>query len=507
MKTAVIYARYSSDSQTEQSIEGQLRICKEYAEKNDIIIVDTYIDRAMTGTNDNRPDFQRMMKDSNKKEWDYVLVYKLDRFSRDKYASVIHKRTLKNNGIKLISAMENIPDTPEGIILESLLEGMNQYYSAELSQKINRGIKESWIKGHSTGGLRIYGYNVVDKKYVINEFEAETLREIFTMYARGFKMKYIADTLNAQNKIRPNGKAFDNKYVGFLLHKKIYTGVVEHNGVLYDNIFPQIISQTLWEDVKRITDENKQSPSRKKEIYDYILSGKLFCGECKHRMTGESGTSKTKKIHYYYICKSRRFRNINCKTKAVKKEELEDLVISRTTQLLKQDGNISIIAQKVYDFYEKAKRENATLKFLESKKTDALTASKNLVKAIEQGLIFETTKSRLAELEKEITDLDIRIMKEKQKECYNLSLKEIEEYLQSKIFRDTENISTRKLIVNTFIRQIFLYDDRIVITFNSHDKNSNEYLKHEEILKTEKQIKTALSSSQSLSIGHYSPPY
>ena len=126
MKTAVIYARYSSDNQTEQSIEGQLRVCQDYAKNHDILILDTYIDRAMTGTNDNRPDFQRMIKDSYRKEWDYILVYKLDRFSRDKYATAIHKRTLKNNGVKLISAMENIPDTPEGIILESLLEGFER---------------------------------------------------------------------------------------------------------------------------------------------------------------------------------------------------------------------------------------------------------------------------------------------------------------------------------------------------------------------------------------------
>ena len=123
MQTAVIYARYSSDNQTEQSIEGQLRVCEEYAKKNNILILGTYIDRAMTGTNDNRPDFQRMIKDSSRKEWNYVICYKLDRFSRNKYETAIHKKTLRDNGVKVLSAMENIPDTPEGIILESLLEG------------------------------------------------------------------------------------------------------------------------------------------------------------------------------------------------------------------------------------------------------------------------------------------------------------------------------------------------------------------------------------------------
>lgn len=131
MKTAAIYARYSSDNQTEQSIEGQLRVCEEYAQRNNIVIVDTYIDRAMTGTNDNRPDFQRMIQDSGKKRWGFILVYKLDRFSRNKFESVVNRRKLADNGVKLLSAMENIPDSPEGIILESLLEGMNQYFSAE----------------------------------------------------------------------------------------------------------------------------------------------------------------------------------------------------------------------------------------------------------------------------------------------------------------------------------------------------------------------------------------
>ena len=178
MKTAVIYARYSSDSQTEQSIEGQMRICEEYAKKNNIVILDKYIDRAMTGTNDNRPDFQRMIKDSARREWNYVLVYKLDRFSRNKYETAIHKKTLRDNGVKVLSAMENIPDTPEGIILESLLEGMNQYFSAELSQKVKRGMRETRIKGLYQGGGLPYGYKAVGRKVVVDETKADTVRLI-----------------------------------------------------------------------------------------------------------------------------------------------------------------------------------------------------------------------------------------------------------------------------------------------------------------------------------------
>ena len=169
MKTAVIYARYSSERQTEQSIEGQIRECTEFALRNDIVIVDTYIDRAMTGTNDNRTDFQRMLKDCTKKAWDIVLVYKLDRFSRNKYEMAMHRKTLRDNGIKLVSAMENIPDTPEGIILESLLEGMAEYYSAELAQKVRRGQRETRLKGNYAGGGVPYGYKVVNKHFVVQE--------------------------------------------------------------------------------------------------------------------------------------------------------------------------------------------------------------------------------------------------------------------------------------------------------------------------------------------------
>ena len=201
MKTAVIYARYSSERQTEQSIEGQLRVCKDYAERNSISIIDTYIDRATTGTNDNRRDFQRMLKDCSKKAWDIVLVYKIDRFSRNKYEMAMHKRTLRDNGIKLVSAMENIPDTPEGIILESLLEGMAEYYSAELSQKVRRGMNESRQKGLYTGGSILYGYKVEKKKILVHDEEAEIVRYIFHQCHVGVIVKDIINALHERSTV------------------------------------------------------------------------------------------------------------------------------------------------------------------------------------------------------------------------------------------------------------------------------------------------------------------
>lgn len=494
MKTAVIYARYSSDAQSEQSIEGQLRVCQKYAQDNGYLILDTYIDRAMTGTNDLRPEFRRMIKDSEKKQFEIVLVYKLDRFSRNKYESTIHKKTLKDNGVKLISAMENIPDTPEGIILESLLEGMNQYYSAELAQKVNRGIRESWLKGNSTGGVCTYGYRVVDKKYVIEENEAEIVREVFTKYAQGFKARAIAKDLQDRGIRRKDGRYLHAKYLYQLLHNIRYTGKTYHDGVEYDNIFPRIITDEVWQKVCAINDDNKIAPSRKKEIYDYILSGKLICGHCKERMSGESGTGRNG-IYYYYLCLSKRRKKHLCTLKPIRKQELEDTVINTTVAMLKGGDNIHFIAENIYNFHKRIETDNTNLNSLIAKRAEAEKASRNIIKAIEIGIITEQTKQRLTELERQINQLDFDIDREKQRNYTYLTVEEIERFLHSKVFDNTEDIKARKLIVNTFIKEILLYDDEIIITYYFSDNQERIKFTPEHFEDIEKQSRqeTALT--------------
>ena len=503
MKKAVIYARYSSDSQTEQSIEGQLRVCREYAQSNDILIVDTYIDRAMTGTNDNRAAFQKMLKDSSRKEWQYVLLYKLDRFSRNKFESVIHKKTLKDNGVTILSAMENLTDSPEGRMMETILEGFNQYFSEELMQKVNRGLKESWRKGKATGGQDVFGYDVVDKKYVINEYESKIVEEAFLMYSQGYKAVAIAEKFKECGCRRKNGKIVDQKYLYFILHNKRYTGVVEHQGEIYDNIFPRIISDDLWDKVNSINEENKLAPSRKKEIFDYILSGKLVCGDCKHKMGGESGTSHTGNIHYYYICLSRRKKRAKCGTKPVQKQWLEDMVINATTQMLSSVSNIKAIAQSILEIHKKETADNTALKLIERKRAETVKAQNNIVRAIEQGIITDATKSRLTELEAQIAQYDIEINKEKARSYTFLTVDDIEMYLSKFVFDNTDDIKVRKLIVNAFIREVILYDDEIVITYNFTDSPEHLKLTKEHVIKTEKEIETADKTAISSNTGSY----
>ena len=503
MRKAVIYARYSSDSQTEQSIEGQLRVCREYAQNNDILIVDTYIDRAMTGTNDNRAAFQKMLKDSSRKEWQYVLLYKLDRFSRNKFESVIHKKTLRDNGVTILSAMENLTDSPEGRMMETILEGFNQYFSEELTQKVNRGLKESWRKGKATGGHDVFGYDVVDKKYIVNEYESRIVEDAFLMYSQGYKAVAIAEKFRECGFRRKNGKLIDQKYIYTILHNKRYTGVVEHQEELYDNIFPRIISDDVWEKVNAINEENKLAPSRKKEIFDYILSGKLICGDCKHKMGGESGTSHTGDIHYYYICLSRRKKRAKCDTKPVQKQWLEDMVINATTRMLSSVNNIKAIAQNIFEIHKKETADNTALKLIERKRAEAVKAQNNIIRAIEKGIITDATKSRLTELEAQISQYDIEINKEKARSYTFLTADDIEMYLSKFVFENTDDIKVRKLIVNAFIREVILYNDEIVITYNFTDSPEHLKLTKEHVVKTEKEIETADKTAVSSNTGSY----
>lgn len=469
MKTAVIYARYSSDSQSEQSIEGQLRVCQQYAKNNDILILDTYIDRAMTGTNDARPGFQKMLQDSSKKQWDYVIVYKLDRFSRDKYEATIHKHTLRENGVKLLSAMENIPDTPEGIILESLLEGMNQYYSAELSQKIRRGQKESYIKGQYTGGPILFGYDIVDKKYVINPTETEIVREIFSKFSIGITGKSIAQELMVRGIRTKKGHYVDAAMIYKIIQTIKYTGKAIYGNEIYTNIYPAIIDEDTWNKVQLIRNENKHLPGRKKEMFDFILSGKLVCGHCKNMIIGESGTSQTGEKYYYYTCFSRRKKRAKCNFHSINKQRIEDFVIKTTWNLLNDKESIEEIVKQLCALHEKNSKEQVIIKSLTAKRNDALKASNNLIAAIEQGIITEQTKIRLKELEAQIAQYDFDIEQEKQRNYTYLTPEMIREYLKSIICGDINDIKIRKEIVRLFIREIIYDNKEISIVYNFTD--------------------------------------
>lgn len=464
MKTAVIYARYSSDNQTEQSIEGQLRVCEQYAKNNDILILKTYIDRAMTGTNDNRPDFQQMIKDSANKEWQNIIVYKLDRFSRNKYETAKYKKILKDNGVKLLSAMENIPDTPEGIILESLLEGMAEYYSAELSQKVKRGMNETRLKGNFTGGNLIYGYKVENHKVVINEEQAKVVRYIYEQYALGVYVKDIIADLTEKH-IFNHGNPFAINTIYNILKNEKYSGVYRFNNQTFENMYPQIVSTEIYEKVRQKTNQNKYG-KRSIEV-EYLLRNKLKCGYCGEPISAECGTTSQGKKRRYYKCLGKKRHTTNCDKQTVRKEILEDLVIKILIEQLSSPKTLDKIAKNILKVQESEDCGNTLLTSLNKEKCVTQKILDNIMKAVEQGVINNTTNKRMAELEKKLEDIEKQIIVEKSKTNFKLTKEDILNY-----FNDALKLEPQ-LLINYLVKQIILYDDKMQIYFNSPSISTN----------------------------------
>ena len=462
MKTAVIYARYSSSNQTEQSIEGQLRVCHEFAERENILILDTYIDRAMTGTNDNRADFQRMIKDSSKREWNYVIVYKLDRFSRDKYATAVHKKTLKDNGVKLLSATECIPDTPEGIIMESLIEGMGQYYSEELSQKVRRGMNETRRKGNFTGGHLLYGYSVENKKVVIDEEKAEIVRYIFEQYSIGVYVEDIIAELTAKG-VYNRGKPFARNTVYKMLKNEKYSGIYRIRDEVFENMYPQIVTPNIFEIVREKVKVN-QYGKRSLDVV-YLLRNKMKCGYCGQSINAECGTSKNGKRKHYYKCFGRK-RNSGCKKKMIQKDLLEKLVIEAIITTLSNHENKETLISAVLKQQERRIAQNSILKVLLREQKQVNNALENIVAAIEQGVITNTTTKRLKELETRLDDLERQILIERSKNAVRVPETAIREFYDEALTLGAEQL------IDYLIKDIVLYDDKIEIHFNKPTRTS-----------------------------------
>ena len=460
--TAVIYARYSSDNQREESIEGQIRECTAYAEKNGITIVKHYIDRAISAKTDNRPEFQQMIKDSDKKLFDIVLVWKLDRFARNRYDSARYKTQLKKNGVKLMSATEIISEGPEGIILESVLEGYAEYYSADLAEKVVRGQTENILKGRCNGGRGTFGYTLdSERKFHIDPLTSPFVLESFKKYNEGSTMKEIRDWLNEKGIKNPVGGAFTYNSVEHMLKNRRYIGELKFRDVVVPDAVPPIIPLELFEDVQEKIAKNKKAPARRKAEDDYLLTTKLFCGYCGALMFGESGTSRTGEVHRYYKCATAK-KHRGCKKKTVRKQWLEDLVVNQTMQLVKDDAAMESIIAKVMELQNK---ENTNIPLYEKQLRDAESGIQNMLNAIQAGILTSSTKERLEQLEETKRELETRIAEEKLAKP-----KVTEEFIRFWLLRfrklDMSLKDQRQALVDTFINAIYLYDDKVLITFN-----------------------------------------
>lgn len=479
----VIYARYSSHNQNEQSIEGQLEECRKYAKQHNYTIIGQYIDRATTGTNDNRPQFLKMIEDSNNQNFEGVLVYKLDRFARNRIQSAIYKDKLKKNGVCLFSAMENITDSPESIILESVLEGMNEYYSVELGQKIKRGLTINAENCYFNGGVIPLGFKAVDtdssvvdamgrivkkRKLVIDDNTAPIVKKIFDMYASGSLVADIIRYMNKQGIKTRTGKEFNKNSLRKMLINKRYLGTYKYNGKEVKDAIPRIIDDNTFNKVQEMMKKNKKAPSRAKAKTEYLLTTKLFCGHCKDMMTGYSGTSKTGKLHSYYMCKKAKQKI--CDKKNVKKEYIENLVVEQARKTL-TDKNIEKIAKTVVKICNK-ERESDTLKRLNKRLKENEKQKANLFDSLKVCDIDSVRKSIFEEIHK--MDIEhnniLDEIKIEESNFVNLTVPQVKFFLNHIKNGDINDLKYKKMLISVLIYRIYLYDDSITIIFNTQNK-------------------------------------
>lgn len=463
---AVIYARYSSHSQTEQSIEGQLRDNYAWAKQHGITVVGEYIDRHLSGTKDQRPDFQRMISDAAKRQFELVIVWKLDRFARNRYDSAIYKAKLKKFGVRVVSVKENITDTPEGIILEGLLESMAEYYSANLSQNVMRGKRESIAKGNYCGGTIPYGYKAVDKKLVVDDKTAPMVRYMFEQYAQGTSKKKIIEELNRRGYRSRSGGPLTTNSMSHVLPNTCYIGQYKYKGETVPGLAEPMIDAELFDRVQVRLAATARAPAAKKAKVTYLLTGKAYCGYCGTAMVGESGRSHTGTVYNYYACHNKKKRQ-GCHKKNERKDFIEWYVVEQTLQYILTPDRIVRVAKAVVDEYNKEFSDdsiNELEKALDQidheldKLVDALIDSPKVAhkKIYDRMEILEGQK---AELDEEIAKL--RIAQE-----IRLTEDEVKAWLKQFTKGDPLDEDFRRRIIDVFINTVYLYDDRVIIFYN-----------------------------------------
>ena len=461
--TGVIYARYSAGpKQTDQSIEGQVADCRAYAEQEGISILSVYADRHISGKSmEGRDEFLRMLHDAERGMFDCVIVWKIDRFGRNRHDIAICKHKLKKAGVELKYARESVPEGPEGIILESVLEGLAEYYSADLRQKVTRGMREAAKKGRYPGGHIPVGFAYDnDHHIIINEPAAAAIREAFRMHIAGSTTKEIMAMMDR------SGFPMSKTSVGYMLRNERYTGAWSFGDIEMD--VPAIIDEETFEMAQRSMKTRRNNAAGKAKV-NYLLSCRCTCGYCGGTVAGESGKGRSGKVYNYYKC-SHKKRGSQCKLKPIPQEKLEKVIIEDTMTYMLDDKVIDEIVKKIMEIQEKQQTSDY-LKSLQSRLKDAERRKSNLLRLAEQTGEIEGIPERIREITREMKDLEAEIKKE---ELGNKIIPEdvIRYWLDSFKDGDADDDAFKKRLVETFISKIELTNDSAIIYYNKQEKSS-----------------------------------
>lgn len=474
----VAYYRYSGGSgQTEQSIEGQRRDCKAWAKAHGLTIEYEYIDRHISGKTDNRKQFQRMMEDSDKHAFTALICWKTDRLARNRYDSAIYKNRLRKNGVKIYYAAESSVDGPEGIILEGLMESLAEYYSAELSQKLRRGLRESALKCHTLGGYRMLGLTSnKNHEYVIKEDEAPTVRYIFEQYAAGKPAAAIVADLNAKGLRTSTGGTFNKNSIIRIITNERYLGtyVSKAHGVHVENAFPAIIDRALWNKVQEKLKFNRARRTPRAGRARYMLSGKLYCQLCGKPMHGDCGTGNGGK-YFYYICSQRTTHK--CEKASIGRDFLENLVVSATADHILAPGKLEEIADRVVSIQlADQDRENPEKDMLESELADVFRKQEHIMDAIEEGSGSARLSARLHELEERESDLRSQLAALREPVAAPVFDRDQLIFMLSQFRRDPDEQDDdyKQRIIDTFIHAVYITDETAFVQFNLTDRTNEE---------------------------------
>lgn len=473
---AVIYARYSPGSkQSDLSIEGQLRDCHAFSVREGYSIVNEYIDRAITGRTDDRPAFQQMIDDAAAKQFEYIIVWKLDRFARNRYDSAMYKAKLRKFGVKVISATERISDDPEGIILEGMLESLAEYYSANLSKHVKRGMRDSALAGNFVGGVVPMGYkteliNPSDekskKRLVVDERTAHIVRYSFEQYAAGVSKKRIVEELNDKGYRTTLGKPFTINSFDRILRSKKYIGRYLHNGIEVAGGCPALIDEKLFYAVQDMLDKRKHAKALGTAREVYLLQGKAFCGYCGTRLVGDAGTSRNGTRHNYYSCGKRK-KHRTCKKATEDKGFLEWYVVEQSLLYVLAPERIDYIVKEIIAAYRSEFNDNK-VKELERQITRLEREVDKLVDASVEAPTGRRQKyfDKMDLLDAQRADIEIDLSRLRIANGIQYTEKQIQAWLKSLCKGDPLDKDFQRRIIDTFVNSVYLYDDKFVIYYN-----------------------------------------
>jgi len=475
MKNTVIYARYSSTGQNEQTIEGQIRICKEFAEQRGLNVIGTYFDKAKTGTNDKRPDFQRMIGASVNGAFQYVIVYMFDRFARNRIDSIMYKNQLKSCGVKVLSALEPVSDDEGGEFYEMYLEWNAEKYSKRLSIRIRDGLTTAIDNGTFIGAKLLFGYGLVNtekvgkkgaiKRVIVNDDEAEIVRYIFSEYASGVPKLKIADALNTQG-YRIKGKPFRGREFEKWLTNEKYTGTFSIGGRECKNMYPQIIERDLFNKVQERLKEKRYFAGANSAKELYLLQGKVYCGHCGTSMVADGGTSRNGKQHYYYACKKK--KKSLCDKKRESKDGLELAVTQFAHNFLSDPKNVSRGADDVLAYHEQMTAGDG-LRSVEVRIANAQKEADGFVTAFVEAqnpLLRLGIEKKMADLEILLDDLHAQKAKIELARGVKISKQDILLFVAQLLKGDMHDKEYQKKLIDNFISSVYIYDNEIVAYLN-----------------------------------------